>query len=49
MDLDLLRSFVTVTALIAFLGVVWWAYAPARRGHFERQARIPLDEEDGRP
>lgn len=51
MDINLLRSLVMIVALAAFLGIVWWAYGPARRGRFERDARLPLDDEihgDGR-
>jgi cytochrome c oxidase cbb3-type subunit 4 len=51
MDINVLRSLVTVAALAAFLGIVWWAYAPARRARFERDAMLPFDDErhgDGR-
>jgi cytochrome c oxidase cbb3-type subunit 4 len=44
MDLNLARSLVTLAAFVAFLGIVWWAYAPARRERFERDARLPLDD-----
>jgi len=46
MDINLLRSLVTVASLAAFLGIVWWAYGPARKERFERDGRLPLDEED---
>ena len=46
MDINLLRSLVTVAALAAFLGIVWWAYGPARKERFERDGRLPLEEED---
>jgi cytochrome c oxidase cbb3-type subunit 4 len=45
-DINLLRSFITVAALAAFLGIVWWAYAPARKERFERDGRLPLEEDD---
>jgi len=45
-DINLLRSLITVAALAAFLGIVWWAYSPARKERFERDGRLPLDEED---
>jgi len=45
-DINLLRSLITVAALVAFLGIVWWAYGPARKERFERDGRLPLDEED---
>jgi cbb3-type cytochrome oxidase subunit 3 len=31
---------------VAFLGIVWWAYGPARKERFERDGRLPLEEED---
>jgi cytochrome c oxidase cbb3-type subunit 4 len=44
MDLNLLRSLLTLAAFAAFLGIVWWAYGPARRERFERDAQLPLDD-----
>jgi cytochrome c oxidase cbb3-type subunit 4 len=49
MDINLIRSIVTVAALAAFLGIVWWAYGPARKGRFERDALLPFDETEPRP
>jgi len=46
MDLNLVRSLVTLAAFAAFLGIVWWAYGSARRERFERDARLPLDDEE---
>ena len=46
MDLNFVRSMVTVLAFAAFLGIVWWAYAPSRRARFERDGLLPF-EEDG--
>jgi len=46
MDLNLIRSIVTVAALAAFLGIVWWAYAPARRQRMEEAGRSVLEEQD---
>ena len=48
MDIDLLRSLVTVTAFAAFLAVVWWAYGPARKQRFERDALLPFDDPESR-
>jgi cytochrome c oxidase cbb3-type subunit IV len=44
MDINLMRSLVTVAAFAAFVGVVWWAYSPSRKSRFERDAHIVLDE-----
>lgn len=51
MDLDInwLRSIVTLAAFAVFLGIVWWAYSPARKRRFERDALLPFDEADDRP
>jgi cbb3-type cytochrome oxidase subunit 3 len=46
MDLNLIRSLVTVAALAAFLGIVWWAYSPARKQHLEDAGRSVLEEHD---
>ena len=45
MDINLLRSLVTVATLAAFAGVVWWAYGAARKERFERDAMLPFEEE----
>ena len=42
MDINLLRSIVTIASLAAFLGIVWWAYGPARKARFERDALLPF-------
>jgi cbb3-type cytochrome oxidase subunit 3 len=44
MDINLIREAVTVCAVIAFLGIVWWAYAPSRKAQW--QAKAVLDEDD---
>ena len=46
MDINLIRSLVTVAALAAFLGIVWWAYSPARKARLERIGRSVLEEQD---
>ena len=46
MDINLIRSIVTVAAFTTFLGVLWWAYAPSRRARFERDGQLPFDERE---
>ena len=46
MDINLLRIAVTLAAFAAFLGIVWWAYAPARRSRLEAQGRSILLEDE---
>jgi cytochrome c oxidase cbb3-type subunit 4 len=44
MDINLIRTLITVAALAAFLGIVWWAYGPARASRFERDALLPFSD-----
>ena len=46
MDLNTLRTLVTLLAFGVFLGIIWWAYAPARRERFERDAHLVFDDAD---
>jgi cytochrome c oxidase cbb3-type subunit 4 len=46
MDINLLRSLITVASLAAFLWIVWWAYAPSRKERFERDALLPFTGPD---
>jgi cbb3-type cytochrome oxidase subunit 3 len=45
MDLNLLRSAVTVAGLLLFAVLAVWAWWPSRRSAFERAARAPFDGE----
>jgi cytochrome c oxidase cbb3-type subunit 4 len=45
MDINWLRSLITVAAFAAFLGIVWWAYGPSRKQRFERDAMLPFEED----
>lgn len=45
MDINDLRSIVTVLAFIAFIGIVWWAYSDRRKESYEAAARLPLDDD----
>jgi cbb3-type cytochrome oxidase subunit 3 len=40
MDLNLLRIAVTLAAFAAFLAIVWWAYSPARKAHWEAKGKL---------
>jgi cytochrome c oxidase cbb3-type subunit 4 len=42
---EILTSIWTVWAVLLFAGIVTWAWRPANRKRFERDARIPLDDE----
>ncbi len=43
MDINDLRSVVTVVSLLTFLGVVWWAYGvKSNKQRFEQAANLPF-------
>jgi cytochrome c oxidase cbb3-type subunit 4 len=44
-DINDLRSLFTVLALIAFIGIVWWAYSDRRKATYEEAAMLPLDDD----
>jgi len=46
MDINTLRSIVTVVAFAAFIAIVLWAYSDRSKAAFDRAARLPFDEED---
>jgi len=37
---------ITLAAFTTFMGIVWWAYSPSRKARFERDARLPFDENE---
>lgn len=45
MDINLLRSLVTVAGFVLFLAIVGWAYLPARREQFDDAAELPFKSE----
>lgn len=45
MDLNTLRSLVTVISLLVFLGIVAWAWSRRNRERFDEAARLPLQDE----
>lgn len=45
MDINLARSVVTVLLLLAFIGIVIWAWSGKRKQAFDEAARLPFDDE----
>jgi cbb3-type cytochrome oxidase subunit 3 len=37
---------ITAAVFAAFIGIVWWAYAPARKTRFDRDALLPFDKDE---
>lgn len=45
MDINTLRSAVTVISLLVFLGIVAWAWSRRNRERFDEAARLPFQDE----
>ena len=46
MDINDLRSIVTVLAFAPFIAIVLWAYSDRSKAAFDQAARLPFDEDD---
>jgi cytochrome c oxidase cbb3-type subunit 4 len=46
MDINDIKGLGAVFTLIAFLGVVAWAYSNQRKERFERDGNIPFDDHE---
>jgi cytochrome c oxidase cbb3-type subunit 4 len=45
MDINLLRTIVTVAAFASFVAIVLWAWSARSRERLERAALIPFEED----
>jgi cytochrome c oxidase cbb3-type subunit 4 len=46
MDVNTLRSAVTVVTFILFIGIVVWALSKRRAAEFEEAAQLPFGQDD---
>jgi len=46
MDINTLRGLSTLFLLIAFIGLVFWAYSGKRKKEFDEAANLPFADED---
>jgi len=46
MDVNTLRSAVTVVTFILFIGVVVWTLSKRRTAEFEEAAKLPFGQDD---
>lgn len=44
MDINLIRSVITVAAFVAFLAIVFWSYSPARKQALQRHGESILED-----
>ena len=49
MDIDTLRSAITVLSFFTFVGIVLWAYSGGARSRFEEAALLPFAEDQAAP
>ena len=54
MDINELRGLSTVLMMIAFIGLVFWAYSGKRKTEFDEAAQLPfadekIDDNNARP
>ena len=45
MDLNDLRSTVTVVSLLTFLGIIVWAWSKRNKASFDEAAQLPFTDE----
>ena len=46
MDVNTLRSAVTVVTFILFIGILAWALSKRRQAEFEEAAQLPFGQDD---
>lgn len=46
MDINDLRTIMTVVAFLTFIGIVIWAYSSKRRKAFDEAARMALEDDE---
>ena len=47
MDINIIRGVLTIILIIAFLGLVIWAWSSKRKDTFDKLSQMPLEEDDG--
>jgi cytochrome c oxidase cbb3-type subunit 4 len=47
MDLNDLRSAITLLSFVMFIGLVLWAWSARRRSSFDEAAQLPFDGDEG--
>ncbi|MDR2127921.1 MAG: cbb3-type cytochrome c oxidase subunit 3 [Burkholderiaceae bacterium] len=45
MDINLMRSLVTVVSLAVFIGIVVWAWSRRNQKQFEEAANLPFEQD----
>lgn len=46
MDVNDLRTIITTTSFIIFLGIVYWAYSGRQKSRFDEAANLPFADDE---
>jgi cytochrome c oxidase cbb3-type subunit 4 len=46
MDLNDIRAWHTAILMIAFIGIIFWAYSKRRKSSFDEAANLPFADEE---
>ena len=46
MDINDLRGIQTLLVMVAFFGIVWWAYSSHRKKSNDEAANLPFDDDE---
>jgi cytochrome c oxidase cbb3-type subunit 4 len=45
MDINTLRTLVTLASFAVFIGILCWAYSPKRSEDFSQAAQLPFEQD----
>ena len=46
MDVNTLRTLITVVLFLSFLGIIYWAWSPRSKRRFDEAANLPFADEE---
>ena len=46
MDINTLRGIATIFAMVAFIGIVLWAYSSYKKKDFDEASQLPFADDD---
>lgn len=49
MDQGTLQGIGTILAMVAFLGICWWAFRKDKKQDFDEAANLPFADDDAEP
>jgi cytochrome c oxidase cbb3-type subunit IV len=44
-EINTLRSLVTLISFVTFIGIVWWAWSKRRSADFSEAANLPFEQD----